>query len=106
MSNANPEYRNMVHRLMAFIGTVLLFAPSLATVITILFFGFRTLIHGGQTCQILFQQNAWNLILYTSCGCAIVEIVLLIISIITIRFSAPQLLKHLLFVRNQKKKGC
>jgi hypothetical protein len=74
------------------LANILVFATALSLVITIVFFGFKIIVHGSHMCQVLIENNLLNRLLYTSCGCALVEVILLGVSLVTLRFSTPRLL--------------
>jgi ABC-type Fe3+ transport system permease subunit len=100
----DPEYRNIAHRALAFITVVMIFAPALATVITLVFFGFRIFVNGPKTCVLLYQEGMLDRALYTSCGCALVGGVLILISLLALWWSTPRLRKHFQYVYRHRQR--
>ncbi|HEY9687688.1 MAG TPA: hypothetical protein V6C52_12000 [Coleofasciculaceae cyanobacterium] len=98
------EYKNLLHFLAAFLGISLVFSSALATAIVLPWKGIPILQHGIPMCGILAQEQMWDRILYTSCGCALVEIVLFPLSLAALKFSAPRLFRQFAYVRRQGKR--
>ena len=85
----------ILRRLLSFLlVAVVVFAPALATVITIVFFGWRIIPAGLQTCALLAEQNLLSTMLYNNCGCAVVEMLLLLISAVALYWSTPRMIAH------------
>jgi hypothetical protein len=98
------EYKNLSHFLAAFLGISLLFSSALAAAIVLPWKGIPILQHGIPMCGVLAQAQLWDQILYTSCGCALVEIILFPLSLVALKFSAPRLFRQFAYVRRQGKR--
>jgi ABC-type Fe3+ transport system permease subunit len=93
----DPEYRNIAHRALAFITVVMI-------LITLVFFGFRIFVNGPKTCVLLYQEGMLDRALYTSCGCALVGGVLILISLLALWWSTPRLRKHFQYVYRHRQR--
>jgi hypothetical protein len=90
MSDPHP-IKTIIGRFFGFMANTLMFAVALSLTITIVCFGLDLMRRGSQQCLILAQTGNLDRWLHTACGCASVEGILLILSLISLRFSAPRL---------------
>ncbi|MCE3234654.1 MAG: hypothetical protein K0Q50_834 [Vampirovibrio sp.] len=100
-----PDYKTVFIFIGAFLMTALVFSASLATIITLLFFGGIPILQKGiPMCGVLMQNNMLDRILYTSCGCALVELILLPLAALGLRIFTPKLLAQFRFVAQHRPK--
>lgn len=99
-----PVYKTVFQFIAAFLITAFVFSASLATVITLLFFGGIPILQKGiPMCGVLAQNNMLDRFLYTSCGCAVVELLLLPLAVLGLRVFTPKLLGQFKAVRQFRK---
>lgn len=102
---AQADYKNFLHFLGAFFLSALVFAASLATLLVLLTpKGLRILQHGIPMCGLLAQNNMLDRLLYTSCGCALVEIILIPLALLGLRYFTPHLLRQFAYAHAHGRK--
>ena len=104
-SKPQPTYKSPAHFVAALATTVLAFSVTLATLLTILLFGLRIIQHGIPMCGALAQAGLLHRVLYTSCGCALVELILLPLSLLGVLASAPRLYRQFVHIRTLRQRS-
>lgn len=82
-----------------FLVTSFLWAAALSLVITLLWKGIPILRHGVPMCDLLIKANRPDLILRSSCGCALVEIIAFPIGLLGVIILSPRLFRLFVSVR-------
>jgi hypothetical protein len=89
-----PGLKNRLLFMVQFAFTLVGFALALSVFITILFFGFNILINGFHVAVFAVQSGQYNLFLKSPLSCAIVEVILLVISGIGLKYTLPLMVAH------------
>lgn len=79
--------------------TCVMVSAGLATIITLSLHGLPILSRGLPMCVALYQNDMLDRLLYTACGCALVEIILLPLAGFALWVFIPRLIRHFKTIR-------
>ncbi len=97
--------KRVLRFIVAFSMSAFMVALSFSVIMTFLFFGGIPILQKGiPMCALLAREGMLGRLLYTSCGCALVELILLPLAFIGLRYFTPRLIGQFGYVRQLGKK--